>query len=59
MGELEDSVGCTIKHDLTKMTLNIYQPYQITKMTQVFNEEVKYPMIFNNPDTPHKGIWCN
>ena len=37
MGELEDFVGCTIKRDLTKKTLNIYQPDLITKITQGFN----------------------
>ena len=38
MGELEDFVVCTIKRDLTRMTLNISQPYLITNMTQGFNE---------------------
>ena len=41
MGELEYFVGCTIKHDLTKMTLHIYQPDIITNMTQVFKEDFK------------------
>ena len=37
MGELEEFIGCTIKRDLTKMNLKIYQPDLINKMTQVFN----------------------
>ena len=41
MGELVDFIGCIIKIDLTKMTLKIYQPDLINKMTQVFNEDVK------------------
>ena len=41
MGELEDLVGCTIKCDLANITLDIYQPYPITKTTKVFNKEVK------------------
>ena len=34
MGRLEEFVGCTIKRDLTKTTLNISQPHIITKTTQ-------------------------
>ena len=41
MSELEDFVGCMIKRDLTKTTINISQPDLITKMTQGFNEDVK------------------
>ena len=41
MDKLEDLVGCTIKRDLTNMILKIYQPHQITKMAQGFNEDVK------------------
>ena len=37
MGELEGFVGCTIKRDLIKMTLKIYQLNIITNMTQGFN----------------------
>ena len=37
MGELDDFIGYKIKRDLTKMTLNISQPYLIIKMTQGFN----------------------
>ena len=33
MGELEEFVVCTIKRDITKTTLKIYQPDLITKMT--------------------------
>ena len=32
MGELEDFIVCTIKHDLIKMTLNISQPDIINTM---------------------------
>ena len=56
MGELEDFLGCTIWRDLTKTTLNIYQPGMINKMTQVFNEYVKSLMTFNTPAKIHKGI---
>ena len=55
MGELEYFVGCMIKHDLTKMTLNISQPDIINKMIQLFNEYFKSLMAFNTPATPHKG----
>ena len=41
------------------MTLKIYQPDIITKMTQGFNKDVKSIMTFNTPATPHKGIVCN
>ena len=37
MGELEEFIGCTIKRDLTKMTLKISQTDLINKMTQGFN----------------------
>ena len=50
---------CTIKRDLTNMTLNIYQPDIVTKMNQGFNEDMKSLMNFNDPDTPHKGIVRN
>ena len=59
MGELEDFVGFTIKHDLTNTTLNISQPDTINKMTQVFNGDLKSLMTFNTPYTPHKGIVSN
>ena len=59
MGELEDFVGCTIKRDLTKTTLNISQTDIINKKTQGFNEDVKSLMTFNNPATPHKDVVCN
>ena len=59
MGELEDFVGCMIKRDLTKMTLKISQPDQITNMTQGFNKGLKSRISFNTPDTPHKGIVSN
>ena len=41
MVQFELSVGYTIKHDLAKITLHIYQPHLIKKMTQVFNNNVK------------------
>ena len=59
MIELEDFVGCLIKHDFTKMTLKISQPYLITNMNQLFNKDDKSLMNFNTPATPHKGIVCN
>ena len=34
IGELEDFIWFTIKRNLTKMMLNISQPYQIYKMAQ-------------------------
>ena len=59
MGELEDFTWFTIKRDLTKTNLNIYQPDLINKMTQVFNKNVKSLMTFNILATPHKGIVRN
>ena len=59
MGELEDFVGCTIKRDLTKTTLNISQTDIINKKTQGFNEDLKSLMTFNTPATPYKGIVRN
>ena len=59
MGELEGFVVCTIKRDLTKTTLNIYQPHIIHKMTQEFNEEVKSLLTFNTPDTTNECILYN
>ena len=59
MGEIEDFIGCTIKSDLTKMTLKIYQQYIITNITQGFNEDMKSIMTFNNLATPHEGIVIN
>ena len=37
MGELEESVGCTIKRDITNITLKIYEPHIINKTAQGFN----------------------
>ena len=59
MVKLEEFIGCTIKCDITKMTLNISQPDISKKMTQGFNKDVKSLMTFNTPDTPHQGIVCN
>ena len=59
MGELEDFIGCRIKRELNKMTLNIYQPDLTYNMTQRFNKDVKLLMTFNTPATPHKAIVCN
>ena len=59
MGELENAIGCMIKCDLTKMTLNIYQPDLITNTTQGFNEDVKSLMTFNNSSKPQKWIVGN
>ena len=41
MGELEDFIGCTIKRDLTKISLKIYQPYQNNKRTQGFTKDME------------------
>ena len=59
MGELEDFIGCSIKRDLTKMTLNISQPDIINKTTQGFNEDMQSLMTFNTPATSHKGVVRN
>ena len=59
MGELEYFVVCTIKRDLTKMTLNIYQTDLITNLTQIFNKDVKSFIFFNTPATPRNGIVRN
>ena len=56
MGELEEFIGCKIKRDLTKTTLNISQPYLINNMIQGFNEAVKLLMTFNTPAITHKGV---
>ena len=58
MVELVDFVGCTIKRELTKKTLNISQPDLMNKMTQGFNENVKSLMTSNIPDKSHKGMVC-
>ena len=54
MVKLEDLVGCMIKHDMTKMTLNISQPDLNKKITQEFNKDLKSLMTSNTPDTIHK-----
>ena len=59
MCELEGFTGCTIKRDHTNITLKIYQPYLINKMTQVFNEYVKSLITCNTPATQHKGVLRN
>ena len=59
MGELEKLIGCTIKRDLTNMTLNISQPYIIYKMNQGFNGYLKSLMTLNTPATPHMEIVSN
>ena len=59
MGEPEESIGCTIKCDLTNTTLKIYQLYLISRITQGFRKYVKSLMNFNTPATPHKGILRN
>ena len=57
MGELEDFTWFTIKRDLTKTNLNIYQPDLINKMTQVFNKNVKSLMTFNILATPIRVLY--
>ena len=59
MDELEDFLGSTLNCDLTNMTINIYQPHIITKMTQGFNKDMISLITFDTPATPHKGIVCN
>ena len=59
MGELEDFIGCMIKRDLTKMTLNICQPDPINRMIRGFNGDMKSLMTFNTPATPYKGVLLN
>ena len=41
------------------MTLNTYQTHLITKIIQLFNEDLKSIMKFNTPDTSHEGIVRN
>ena len=59
IGELEEFVGYNINRDITKITLNISQKDLITKISQVFNENVKSLMTFNTSDIPHKRIVRN
>ena len=59
MDELEDFVVSMIKHNLTNMTLKISQLHLITKMTQGFNQDVKYLITLNTEATPHKRIVPN
>ena len=59
MGEPEDFIGCTIKRDLTKTTLNISQPDLINKTNHGFKEDVKSLMAFNNSAKPYKRIVSN
>ena len=56
MGPLEYFIGCTIKHDLTKIILKISQPHLRKKMNQGFNNYMKSHMYFNTLTTQHKGI---
>ena len=41
------------------MTLKVFQPDLITKMTQLFNKYLKSLMTFNTSATPHKDIVRN
>ena len=59
MGEIEEFVGCTIKPNPTKRTLNIYQPHLINKTTQGFNKDMKSLMKINTQAKTHKGIVSN
>ena len=59
MDYLDEFVGCTINRELTKIILQISQPYLITKMTQIFNEDMKSLINFNAPDIPYKEILHN
>ena len=52
-------IGCTIKRDLTKTNLKIYQPDIINNTTQGFKEDLKLLMTFNTPATPHNRIVRN
>ena len=57
MGELEDFVGCTIRRDLTKITLNI--SHIIDKKKQGLKKGVKSLMTINTPVAPNLGIVRN
>ena len=41
------------------MTFNIYQPHVTTKITQVFNKDVKSQINLNTTATMHKAIVHN
>ena len=56
MVRLEEVLVYMIKRDLTKMTLNIFQPYLIKKLAQGFNDNVKSLTTFNASTTSHKKI---
>ena len=59
MGKVKDFVGFTIKCDLTKMALNIYQPHLINNFNQGFNKYAISLMTLNNKSTPYKGVVRN
>ena len=59
MGKIVEFVGCMVKHDLTKMTIKIYQTRLITKMTKIFHEYVDSLMKFNTSASTHKRIVRN
>ena len=42
MGKIEKFLGFTIKFNLTKITLNIYQSGMVSKMNQCFNNDGKH-----------------
>ena len=46
-----------IKSDLTKMNINIYQPYLNTEMAQGFINDVKLLMTLNTLATPHRRFF--
>ena len=54
----KELVGFTFKCDITKITLNNSRRHIISKMTHLFNCDVKSFMTFNTPDTLHKWIGC-
>ena len=59
MVELQEFILRTIKCDLIKMTLKIYQPDLFNNTNKVFNKEMKYFITFNIPATTHKGVVYN
>ena len=58
-GPIEYFIGCTMKHDLAKTTLKIYQTHIITRITQGFNDDLKLCMNLNTPDKMRKRVVLN
>ena len=54
---MEKILGYKIKRDLNNITLNISQSHLISKLTQVFNDEVKSLMTLNTPMQHTSGLY--